>query len=249
MLILPKDIDPVCLPKHIAIIMDGNGRWARSRGMRRSQGHSKGAERVRPTVEACKDIGIKYITLYAFSSENWKRSALERNFLWRLLVHFVRKELPDLMKEGVRFNVIGSPDALPEFARKELARAMQETRGNEAITLTLAINYGGRNEIIRAAKRWCKDVVSGKARLDSLDEVSFSSYLDTSDLPDPDLLIRTAGELRLSNFLLWQLSYSEIYVTNTYWPDFNEEALLDAIRSFQKRVRRMGGVPVEEENP
>jgi undecaprenyl diphosphate synthase len=217
--------------------------------MRRSQGHSKGAERVRPTVEACKDIGIKYITLYAFSSENWKRSALERNFLWRLLVHFVRKELADLMKEDVRFNVIGNMDGLPDFARKELSKAKERTRNNRTITLTLALNYGGRDEIVRAIRKLYRDVEAGKMDADDITEATISRYLDTGDMPDPDLLVRTAGELRLSNFLLYQLSYAEIYVTNTYWPDFDEESLLDAIRSYQKRVRRMGGVPVEEDNP
>ncbi len=249
MLTLPPDIDPGNLPAHIAVIMDGNGRWARSRGLRRSQGHSKGADRVNPIVRACKDIGIPYITLYAFSSENWKRSAIERNFLWRLLVHFVRKELPEMLENGVRFNVIGDIAALPAFASTELAKAMKATSHGNRVTLTLALNYGSRHEILRAMKKWHADVLAGKATVETLTDKVFSSYLDTSGMPDPDLLIRTAGELRLSNFLLWQCSYTEIFVTDQYWPDFDENSLLDAIRAYQKRIRRHGGVPEQEETP
>jgi len=246
MIEIPHDIDLSRIPEHIAVIMDGNGRWAKRRGMRRSQGHLKGAERVRPTVEACKDLGVRYLTLYAFSSENWRRPTLEKNFLWRLLYFFIRKEIGDLRKEGVRFRVIGDVSPLPAFARKVIEDAVAELSCNERITLTLAINYGGRNEILRAARLWCRDVLAGEADPDSLDDETFSRYLYTSGMPDPDLLIRTAGEMRLSNFLLYQSSYSELYVTDVLWPDFDEKALLDAVRSYQRRVRRMGGLPLEE---
>lgn len=247
MITIPSDIDKTKIPRHIAIIMDGNGRWARSRNLRRSQGHEKGADRVHPTVELCRDIGVEYVTIYAFSSENWKRSVLERNFLWRLLVFFLRKELPELHAKGVRLRAIGDLDALPNFAKKELNNSIAQLDYNRRITLTIALNYGSRAEIVAAAKKWCADVIANKAKMEQLDEAKFSRYLYTSDMPDPDLLIRTAGEMRVSNFLLYQISYAELYVTDTLWPDFDEKALFDAIRSYQKRVRRLGGVPVEED--
>jgi len=249
MITLPSDIDPARVPKHIAIIMDGNGRWARKRNLRRSQGHLQGAERVHPMVEACRDIGVEYVTIYAFSSENWKRSALERNFLWRLLQFLLKREMPELHEKGVRLRVIGDLDELPQFAANAFRNAVAELDYNRRITLTVALNYGARREIVNAAKKWHEDVLAGKAAVEALDETSFSNYLYTAGTPDPDLLIRTAGEMRLSNYLLYQISYAELYVTDTLWPDFDEYALFDAIRSYQKRIRRMGGIPTEEETP
>ena len=245
---IPSDIDLKTVPQHVAIIMDGNGRWARRRNKRRSFGHRKGAERVRPVVELCKKTGVKYLTLYAFSSENWKRSSIEVNFLWRLLSYFLKRELADLKKEGVRLNVIGEPEQLPQFAQNKLKQAIEELSANDDVVLTLALNYGARGEIVRAVKRWHKDVNEGQASADDLDESTLADYLDTADMPDPDLVVRTAGEMRLSNFLLYQASYSELYVTDALWPDFDDEQFFKAIRSFQKRVRRFGGV-VEEEDP
>ncbi|MDZ7816054.1 MAG: polyprenyl diphosphate synthase [Planctomycetota bacterium] len=245
---IPSDIDLSSAPRHIAIIMDGNGRWARRRNKRRSFGHRKGAERVRPVVELCKKTGVKYLTLYAFSSENWKRSSIEINFLWRLLSYFLKRELADLKKEGVRLNVIGEPEQLPLFAQNKLRQAIEELSANDEVILTLALNYGSRGEIVRAVKRWNEDVEKGVANARDLDEEVLAGYLDTAGMPDPDLVVRTAGEMRLSNFLLYQASYSELYVTSSLWPDFGDEQFFDALRSFQKRVRRFGGLVEDEDN-
>ena len=241
-------IDKNKLPKHIAIIMDGNGRWAGKKGLPRTAGHKKGMDTVDMAVTACKNLGIKVLTLYAFSTENWRRPEKEVNFLMRLLKTYLILQRAKLMKNNIRLNVIGRINELPEFVQKELAKSLKVTRNNNSMTLNLALNYGGRVEIIDAVRKILKDVMASKkdinpeVAINSIDEDTFSNYLYTSGLPDPDLLIRTSGEIRVSNFLLWQIAYSEIYVTDILWPDFKEEDLHMAVLNYQQRERRFGGV-------
>jgi len=240
---LARAIDPARLPAHIAIIMDGNGRWARRRRLPRVAGHQAGVGAVRSTVEACARLGVKFLTLYAFSVENWKRPRAEVETLWRLLRYYLRQEIPELQKNDIRLQVIGRPDALPEQVRRELESAAEATAPNRGLVVNLAINYGGRAEIVDAINS-----ILEVARLDGsigslkLDEELISSNLYTSNCPDPDLLIRTSGEMRISNFLLWQIAYAELYVTETLWPDFTRRDLLQAILEYQKRERRYGGL-------
>jgi undecaprenyl diphosphate synthase len=229
------------IPKHIAIIMDGNGRWAQRRGLPRVAGHAQGANTVRVVVEACAQMGIKALTLYTFSTENWKRSKEEVDALMKMLKEHLRKELPSLLKNNIRFNTIGQPDGLPADVLKMLADAKEKTRQNSRLVLTLALNYGSRAEITNAARSIALDVKSGKLNPKDVTEDLFGMYLYTKDLPPVDLLIRTSGELRLSNFLLWQLSYSEIYVTEKFWPDFTKDDLQAAVAEFSSRQRRYGG--------
>jgi undecaprenyl diphosphate synthase len=240
---LAEALDPGRLPRHIAIIMDGNGRWARRRNLPRVAGHKAGVEPVRVTVETCGRLGIEILTLYAFSVENWKRPRSEVDMLWRLLRIYIRRELPNLMKNGVRLRAIGRIEALPESARRELLDAVQATSGNSGLLVNLAINYGGRAELADSVNAIIERARSA-GTLDRLqvDESMISAHLYTAGLADPDLLIRTSGEMRVSNFLLWQIAYSELYVTETLWPDFNRAELLRAVLNYQSRDRRFGGL-------
>ncbi len=240
---LVQALDPGRLPRHVAIIMDGNGRWARRRNLPRVAGHKAGVEPVRVTVETCGQLGIEILTLYAFSVENWKRPRSEVDMLWRLLRIYIRRELPNLMRNGVRLRAIGRIEALPEKARRELLDAVETTSSNRGLLVNLAINYGGRAELADAVNALLERARDAGA-LDSLrvDENMIASGLYTAGLPDPDLLIRTSGEMRISNFLLWQIAYSELYVTETLWPDFTRTELLRAILDYQSRDRRFGGL-------
>ena len=230
------------VPRHIAIIMDGNGRWARERNLPRIKGHEQGAESVRAVTEGCVELGVEFLTVYAFSTENWKRPAEEVAALFVLLEHFIAQETPTLMKNNVRLAAIGRLHELPESCQRALAESIAQTAGNTATTLILALNYSGRAEIIDAVKALCADAAAGKIATDEIDQDTISARLYTSAYPDPDLLIRTSGELRLSNFLLWQLSYTEIHVTEKLWPDFGKADLREAIAEFNKRQRRYGGL-------
>ena len=227
---------------HLAIIMDGNGRWAQARGLERTAGHKAGAENVLKIMRAAQKFNIRYLTLYAFSTENWKRPAAEVGALMKLLQEFLLHQLPAMQKENVRLNAIGRLDALPEPARLSLLAAMKATRSNSAGVLTLALNYGGRAEITDAARKIAQAAVKGEIDPDKLDENAFASFLYDPELPDADLVIRTSGELRISNFLLWQLAYSELYISDVMWPDFDENELQKALDSFARRNRRFGGV-------
>ncbi len=230
------------IPNHIAIIMDGNGRWAKSRGKHRASGHREGVRSVKVIVEACARVGVKYLTLYTFSTENWKRPKDEVSTLMRLLVSSLRSELDNLHENNVRFMTMGELTRLPADAQKEVTRAVEKTARNTGLTLNLALSYSGRWDIVRAMKKIAMDARSGRISPEDVDERLISSILSTSHLPDPDLLIRTSGELRLSNFLLWELAYTELYISERYWPDFRTHELCEAIRSFQGRERRFGQV-------
>jgi undecaprenyl diphosphate synthase len=227
------------LPHHIAVIMDGNGRWAKLRSLPREEGHKAGAKSVQEVVETCARLGVKYLTLYAFSKENWKRPKSEISMLWKLLERYLKKEYNVLVKNQLRLIVIGQKEDLPGAVKQELERVENLTKDFNRMTIVLALNYGGRAEIIEAVKKLCKD---NSFDLDSIDEKKFASYLFTSDIPDPDLLIRTSGEMRISNFLLWQIAYAEIWITQEYWPDFRKKTLLQALVDFQKRERRFGDI-------
>ena len=246
---LATAIDPTRLPAHIAIIMDGNGRWANRRRLPRVAGHKAGVGPVRSTVETCARLGIQALTLYAFSVENWKRPRSEVETLWRLLRFYLRKELPNLQKNDIRLSAIGRLDALPAAVRAELEAAVEATAANRGLRVNLAINYGGRAEIVDAVNT-ILELARLEDRLDTvrLDEETISSHLYTSGSPDPDLLIRTSGEMRISNFLLWQIAYAELYVTDTLWPDFTRSDLLMAILEYQKRDRRYGGLSAAGNN-
>ena len=227
---------------HLAIIMDGNGRWAQSRGLERTAGHRAGADNVLEIMRAAKEFGIKYLTLYAFSTENWKRPAAEVGALMKLLQEFLFNQLPAMQKENVRLNAIGRLDKLPEAARLSLIGAMKATAGNTGGVLTLALNYGGRAEIVDAAEKLVRAVQAGTLDLEKLDEKVFGNFLYDPGLPDPDLVIRTSGELRISNFLLWEMAYSELYISDVMWPDFDRNELKKALESYNSRNRRFGGV-------
>ena len=229
-------------PRHIAIIMDGNGRWARERGQPRILGHQQGAESVRAVTEACVELGVEFLTVYAFSTENWKRPAEEVSALFTLLEHFIEQELPTLMKNNVRLQAIGRLHELPESCQTALRDAIDQTSKNTATTLILALNYSGRAELTDTVRELCADAAAGRISPEQVDAELISRRLYTRDFPDPDLLIRTSGELRLSNFLLWQLSYTEIYVTQKLWPDFGKEDLRTAVADYSKRQRRYGGL-------
>lgn len=230
------------LPRHIAIIMDGNGRWARERGLARIAGHQQGAASVRTVTQACAEWGVEFLTVYAFSTDNWKRPKSETDALMVLLEHFIEQELPELMRNQIRLRAIGRLEDLPEGCRNTLNRAIDLTAANTSTTLILALSYSGRNDILQATQTLCRMAQSGQLDPESLDEKTFDYQLSTRDYPDPDLLVRTSGEMRLSNFLLWQLSYTEIYVTQKLWPDFGRQDLLEAIWEFNKRERRFGAV-------
>ncbi len=240
---LAESIDAVRLPRHIAIIMDGNGRWARKRSLPRIAGHRAGVEPVRITVETCARLGIEALTLYAFSVENWKRPRGEVDTLWRLLRFYLRREVPELMKNNIRFNALGRLEVLSDQVRRELDEARRITSHNSGLRVNLAINYGGRTELVDAMNGILEDA-RRTGRLDGLSvtEDMVQSHLYTAGLPDPDLLIRTSGEMRISNFLLWQIAYAELYVTDTLWPDFGRKDLLKAVLAYQGRDRRFGGL-------
>jgi len=228
------------MPHHLAIIMDGNGRWAKVRMLPRLMGHRKGAETVRMVVTECTRLGIRYLTLFAFSAENWSRPMSEVSALMSLLKKYIQSEVPRMMRDNIRFNVIGNRGDLPEEVRCELEEAIASTAGNTGLTLTLALSYGARQEILQAARQLAVDVAAGRLAPDAVTENSFAGYLYTAGLPDPDLLIRTSGEMRISNFLLWQLAYAELYFTEINWPDFDRQELIRAIGDYQSRERRFG---------
>lgn len=228
------------IPKHVAIIMDGNGRWAQERGFPRFRGHQRGVERIHGVIEGAIEAGVGYLTLYAFSKENWVRPKDEVDFLMQLLSRYLDQELPKLKENDIRFNVIGSREDLTPEIQKKVDRNMVETRNNKKLVLTLALSYSGRVEILEACRKLARKVKAGEMKWEAIDESNFHEALYTSDLPDPDLLVRTSGELRVSNFLLWQISYAEIYVTEKLWPDFTREEFFKAIEAYQKRKRRFG---------
>lgn len=230
------------LPRHVAIIMDGNGRWARSRGLDRVKGHEQGALGVRPIVEHAGRLGIEVLTLYSFSVENWKRPAEEVGALMRLYTYYMERELETLMRENIRFRQIGRREGLPGEVLDAVDRLTEQTRHNTAATLCLAVNYGGRAELTDAVRRIAERVAAGELDPSAISESTVAEHLYTSDLPDPDLLIRTAGEQRVSNYLLWQISYAELYVTQTLWPDFTPGSLNEAIEDYAGRTRRFGGL-------
>jgi undecaprenyl diphosphate synthase len=239
---LLKKIDYNNLPQHVAIIMDGNGRWAQKRFLPRIAGHRVGLKSVHEVVEAASDIGIKVLTLYAFSTENWRRPRKEINALMGLLVKFLRKELNEMHEKNVRFRTIGRVSALPELVCRELEHAIQTTKVNSGIIVNVALNYSGRTEMVDAVRGIIEEIKDGKINPEDIDEQLISQHLYTNQVPDPDLLIRTSGELRISNFLLWQLAYAEIVVTDTFWPDFRRPEFFQAIIDYQKRERRFGAV-------
>lgn len=235
------------LPQHVAIIMDGNGRWARQRGLSRIRGHQEGAESVRVVVRTARQLGIRYLTLYAFSDENWLRPRTEVQALMSLLKRYLRQELPEMQENGIAFRVIGNLRQLPAGVRKEIAHTIEATAANQQMTLILALSYGGRSEIVQAVQAALKDIQRGRLTAAQLTPERFSQYLYTSDYPSPDLLIRTSGEFRLSNFLLWQLAYAELYFTDTLWPDFREAEFYQALQDYQQRDRRFGLTPEQIE--
>jgi undecaprenyl diphosphate synthase len=242
-----ESIDPSRIPRHVAIVMDGNGRWARQRGLPRTEGHVRGHYVLREIVQAASDFGIKILTVYAFSTENWRRPKEETETLMHLFAEGARQETPDMIKNGVKMMVSGRLSSLPGIARDALMEAMRATAGGDKIILNLAINYGGRAEIVDAASAIARRVAAGKLSPDEIDEELFSQHLYRPEIPDPDLLIRTAGEMRVSNFLLWEIAYSEIHVTPVLWPDFTKEDLARAIIDYQQRVRKFGGVADTQE--
>ncbi len=228
------------IPTHIAIIMDGNGRWAKRRGLPRVAGHREGVKSVRDVVEACAQLGVKYLTLFAFSTENWQRPKQEVDTLMKLLIKTLRTETDKLHKNDIKLMAIGDIESLPPEVQRELKEAIEKTRDNKRMVLNLALSYSGRWEIIEAVRNIAKDVKAGKLSVEDIDDKFFSSYLKTAGIPDPDLLIRTSGEYRISNFLLWQIAYTELYICDCLWPEFRRKHLYEAIRDYQRRERRFG---------
>ncbi len=245
---LLEQIDKTSLPKHIAIIMDGNGRWARSKGNARVFGHRSAIKAVRDTTEGAAELGVKYLTLYAFSTENWNRPKLEVNALMRLLVDTIRKETTTLMDNDIRLNAIGNLDQLPGKCERQLQEAMEITQHNSRMVLTLALSYGARADMIDATQKIARAVAAGTIDPEEINESTFSNHLSTANLPDPELMIRTSGEFRISNFLLWEIAYTELYITDKLWPDFRREDLHTAITDFQKRERRFGKISEQIQN-
>lgn len=235
-------IQDMVIPEHVAIILDGNGRWAKKRGLPRSLGHKEGCVTLEKTVEDSARLGIKYLTVYGFSTENWKRSSDEVGALMQLFRYYMVRLLKVAKANNVRVSMIGDQQRFDRDIVEGINKLEQETKDNTGLTLVIAVNYGGRDEIVRATRNIMKDVKEGKVLPEEMDETMFQSYLDTAKIPDPDLLIRTSGELRLSNYLLWQLAYTELYVTDCYWPDFNMDEMKKAIAAYNKRERRFGGV-------
>ncbi|MGL4337128.1 MAG: isoprenyl transferase [Turicibacter sp.] len=230
------------LPKHVAIILDGNGRWAKRRGLPRTAGHQEGALNVREITNLCGKLGIKALTVYAFSTENWKRPDEEVNFLMKLPIKFFDEFAPELIENGIRLKVIGNQAELPINLQNKINELTEKTKNNQVMTLTIALNYGSQDEITQAVQKIAKEVVDGSITINDISESKVNKHLMTSDLPQLDLMIRTSGEQRISNFLLWQLAYAELYFTDVLWPDFKEAELYDAIHSFQKRNRRFGAI-------
>ncbi len=237
-----EGIDMDRLPKHIAIIMDGNGRWARKRGLPRVMGHKAGMDAIKKTVRACSDLGVKILTIYAFSTENWKRPQDEVGYLMNLLVEYMRKEINELNSNNVKVRILGEIDILPEQTKTEIVDAVRLTEGNQGLQFNIALNYGGRAEIVNACRKLAEAVSTGKLESDAIDEEMLSSYLYTGKDDDPDFIIRTSGEKRLSNFLLWQGAYSELIFVDQLWPDFDENVLYGAILEYQSRDRRFGAL-------
>ncbi len=235
-----QELDREKLPRHLAIIMDGNGRWAQERMLKRIIGHQKGVETVRCIVEESSMLGIQYLTLFAFSSENWLRPKSEVRSLMALLKKYISMETPRLMKKNIRFNVIGNLEELPQHVHEAVENAVRKTSANDGMVLTLALSYGARQEIMQAVKKLAVDIAAGNSDIEKLNEKSFSAYLYTADLPEPDFLIRTSGEMRISNFLLWQLAYTELYFSEVNWPDFGKEEFYKALSNYQARERRYG---------
>ena len=239
---LPADLDTARLPKHVAVIMDGNGRWAKQQGLPRIMGHRRGVDALKDLLRCCKDWGVGALTAYAFSSENWGRPLDEVNFLMTLFERVLRQELKEMMAEDVRIRFVGNLQVLPKSLQAQITHAMTETRNNQAIEFTVATNYGGRQEIVQACRAIAEKVQLGLISSEQIDESMFARHLYTAELQDPDLLIRTSGEMRLSNFLLWQVAYAELYVTNTLWPDFDRGEFHQALSAYQQRHRRFGKV-------
>nr|WP_293841793.1 isoprenyl transferase [uncultured Arsenicibacter sp.] len=237
---MKEHIDPRNLPKHIAVIMDGNGRWAKRQGAARVFGHRNAIKAVREVTEGCAELGVQYLTLYAFSTENWNRPKFEVDALMQLLVHTIGGELKTLMNNNVRLATIGDTASLPTDCRHELQEAIEATKGNTGLTLVLALSYSGRWEILEATRQLAAEVAAGRLQPEQITEEVFSRHLCTRDMPDPELMIRTSGEMRISNFLLWQLAYSEFYMPDVLWPDFRREHLYEAILTYQGRERRFG---------
>lgn len=229
-------------PEHIAIIMDGNGRWANGRGLPRAVGHERGVEALRRTVEAAQEIGLKNLTVYSFSTENWRRPVSEVNALFGLLKAYVKRDLNRLAQEGVKIRILGTREGLPDDILELVNRAEERTAKNQTFNLCIAFNYGGREEVLRAAKAMARAAEEGEISSSTVDEAAFEQFLDTRDIPDPDILIRTSGEFRLSNFLIWQAAYAELVFMDVLWPDFGKDHLLEAIEIYRKRERRFGGL-------
>lgn len=241
-LTIPTDLDPQRLPQHVAVIMDGNGRWATKQGLPRIAGHHQGARVLKELLRCCKDWGIKALTAYAFSTENWRRPTGEVDFLMMLFERLLHKELAQMHKEGVRISFVGDLSALPVSLQREMQRAIAQTANNQAIHFTVAVNYGSRNEIVRVCRQVAIQVQRGEISPEDVNASLLEQHLYTASTPDPDLLIRTSGEMRLSNFLLWQIAYTEIYFTDTLWPDFDRAAFYRALLDYQRRDRRMGQI-------
>ncbi len=239
---MKEKIDTNNLPQHIAVIMDGNGRWAKTKGAERVYGHQNAIEAVRAATEGCAELGIKYLTLYAFSTENWARPKIEVDALMHLLVTTIKSELKTLTKNNVRLDTIGDVESLPSACRQELREAIELTKENTGLTLLLALNYSGRWEIVEAVREIAKKAVSQQIAIEDISQSMLSDYLCTSNIPDPELLIRTSGEMRVSNFLLWQIAYTELYITDVLWPDFRRKDLYEAILAYQRRERRFGKI-------
>lgn len=236
------DLDPQNLPIHVAVIMDGNGRWAKKHLLNRIRGHEKGSETVRTVVRTCREIGIRFLTLYAFSTENWQRPQSEISALMTLLKKFLISERKEMLDNNIQLNAIGQIERLPKDVRQELQHSMRLTEKNDGLILNLALSYGGRAEIVKAVKEIAEHIKTGRIDADSITADLISKHLYTGRMPDPDLLIRTSGEMRISNFLLWQIAYSEIHVTDTLWPDFGKDEFLQILKNYQQRERRFGKV-------
>ncbi|HHV19752.1 MAG TPA: isoprenyl transferase [Thermoanaerobacterales bacterium] len=237
-----EKIDMQKIPKHVAIIMDGNGRWAKRKGLPRIAGHWAGAEALRDIVSTCSKLNIQALSVFAFSSENWKRPAQEVNSIMNLLLYYLKKEVDTLHKNNIKIMMSGDWHELPYRIVAQIKKSIRQTQNNSGLILNIVLNYGARREIILACKKMCRDVLEGKLNIEEIDQFAFEEFLYTRDLPDPDLLIRPSGELRISNFLLWQIAYTELWFTEVYWPDFKSEDLLQAVYDYQKRERRYGGL-------
>lgn len=239
---LPANLDRTRLPQHVAVIMDGNGRWAKQRGLPRIMGHRRGVDALKDLLRCCKDWGIPALTVYAFSTENWGRPLEEVDFLMTLFERILRRELAEMIAEAVKIKFVGNLEALPLSLQAEIAKAEAQTQNNTAVQFTIATNYGGRQELVRACQAIATEVQQGLIQPEDIDEQTISDRLYTKNLPDPDLLIRTSGEMRISNFLLWQLAYAEFYITDTLWPDFDRRAFHSALLEYQQRHRRFGKI-------